>query len=115
MMLALEQREYADLQCLNVFHNETRLRGPVLMLAAWLAHAVQTYSARFVAKTDDDSYVHLPRLLQLLRAVDRRPLVFLGKASLPEPTCTPDQIGRLISDARGAPTACMVPLAPQNI
>lgn len=69
-MLQLEERRYSDTVCLEVAHNETRLRGPVLMLAAWLAHAPRAFpTARFVAKVDDDSYVHLPRLVGLLRNV----------------------------------------------
>ena len=83
-MLQLEERRYSDTVCLGVAHNETRLRGPVLMLAAWLAHAPRAFpTARFVAKVDDDSYVHLPRLVGLLRNVPTAypsvPHVYIGK------------------------------------
>ena len=79
-VLQAETSRYADVACLAVPHNETRVRGPVLMLAAWLAYAPRTFpSAQFIGKCDDDSYLHIPRLLQLLRTVRGPPLVYLGK------------------------------------
>ena len=82
-VLRVETRRFADITCLNVQYNETRLRGPVLMLAAWLAHAPRAFpTVGYVAKVDDDSYVHIPRLVQLLRAVHApHRLVYLGKLS----------------------------------
>ena len=61
--------------------NETRVRGPVLSLAAWLSHASNHYrSAKFIAKMDDDSYLHVPDLVKILRAVDgQRRMLYLGK------------------------------------
>ncbi len=79
-VLQAETSRYADVACLAVQHNETRVRGPVLMLAAWLAYAPRAFpSAQFIGKCDDDSYLHIPRLLRLLRAVRGPPLVYLGK------------------------------------
>lgn len=79
-IIQAETSRYADVACLAVLHNETRVRGPVLMLAAWLAYAPRAFPlARFIGKCDDDSYLHIPRLLQLLRTVRGPPLVYLGK------------------------------------
>jgi len=79
-VLQAETSRYADVTCLAVLHNETRVRGPVLMLAAWLAYAPRAFpSAEFIGKCDDDSYLHIPRLLQLLHTVRGPPLVYLGK------------------------------------
>ena len=79
-LLQAETSQFADVACLAVPHNETRLRGPVLMLAAWLAYAPRAFpSALFIGKCDDDSYLHIPRLLQLLGTVRGPPLVYLGK------------------------------------
>ena len=78
-VLQAETSRFADIACLAVPHNETRLRGPVLMFAAWLALAPRAFPlARFIGKCDDDSYLHLPRLVQLLRTM-HEPLVYLGK------------------------------------
>ena len=67
--LASEVAQYHDLlRVESVFWNETRLRGPVLTLAAWLQHAAAHISgARFVAKVDDDSYLHAPDLAAMLK------------------------------------------------
>lgn len=71
-LLGAEERSYGDILRVDVPWNETRLRGPVLTLAAWVRHAsAHLPRARFVAKVDDDSYLHAPGLAQLLRhAVD---------------------------------------------
>lgn len=71
--LIAEQREHEDMLLLpTVAWDETRLRGTVLTLAAWLEHAATHLRARFVAKVDDDLYLHAPRLASMLRAL--RPL-----------------------------------------
>ena len=67
-LLRLEQAAHSDILRVNVPWNETRLRGPVLSVAAWLAYATRHLaSARFIAKLDDDAYMHTPELEKLLR------------------------------------------------
>jgi len=85
-MLHAEQRAHGDVLRVAVRWNETRLKGPMLSVAKWLEHAAVHYaSARFVAKMDDDAYVHAPRLEELLRATLRsspRPdRIYLGAVS----------------------------------
>ena len=67
--LAVEQRVNDDImRAATVPWNESRLRGPVLSLAAWLEFAAQEFGASpFVAKMDDDAYLHVADLLVLLR------------------------------------------------
>ena len=68
-LLSLEERAHGDVLRVPVAWNETRLKGPVLSFSAWLAHAADRYpAARFIAKMDDDAYVHAPRLEDLLHA-----------------------------------------------
>lgn len=69
--LALENKTHNDILGLDsIAWNETRLRGPVLCLAAWLRYAAAALPhARFVAKVDDDTYIHTPQLERMLRAV----------------------------------------------
>ena len=61
--------------------NETRLRGPVLSLAAWLTHASEHFhEARFIAKMDDDAYLHVPDLERLLRLhAPANDMLYVGK------------------------------------
>lgn len=48
-----------DMACFDhIAVNETRFRGPILCLAAWLRVAVHM-GASFVMKTDDDTWVHV--------------------------------------------------------
>ena len=69
-LLREENAEHADLLPVHVAWNETRMRGPVLSLGAWLRHATAAYpDAAFVAKVDDDVYLHLPDVEAMLRAV----------------------------------------------
>lgn len=64
------QRHDDLLRVTSIPWNETRLRGPVLSLAAWLRFAASRLSlARFVAKVDDDSYLHAPDLAVMLQQV----------------------------------------------
>lgn len=71
-MLTLEQQMYGDVVRVDVPWNETRLRGPVLSVAAWFTYAVRHLSsARFIAKLDDDAYVRSPHVEALLRSVLR--------------------------------------------
>ena len=69
VQLEQEVRRHGDLLRVgSVAWNETRLRGPVLTLAAWLQHAASHLSgARFIAKVDDDSYLHAPDLAAMLK------------------------------------------------
>ena len=78
-----ESQSHGDVILMNaVAWNETRLRGPVLTLAAWLRHvAVHLYQSRFVAKVDDDSYLHAPDLAMLLRSFAaqlQHPYAYIG-------------------------------------
>ena len=67
-LLVAEQREHGDVLRVDVPWNETRMRGPVLTLASWLRYAATRLpSVRFVAKVDDDSYLHAPGLARLLQ------------------------------------------------
>ena len=60
----------ADALCTGVSVRETRHRGPILALVAWLREAPRLYpSARFIAKADDDVYLHLGDLEHHLRAI----------------------------------------------
>ena len=74
-LLAAEQERYSDvLRAPTVAWNETRVRGPVLSLAAWLLHAVEHLStARFIGKMDDDAYLHAADFERLLRTVAASP------------------------------------------
>ena len=83
-LLSSETLDFGDVfRAQSVPWNETRLRGPVLSLHAWLRHAVGTFPRTpFVAKVDDDSYVQPAELAVLARAVSasvgpERP-VYLG-------------------------------------
>ena len=59
--LAMEQREHGDILEVDVPWNETRMRGPVLTLAAWTRYAATNLTtAKYVVKVDDDSYLHVP-------------------------------------------------------
>ena len=69
-LLATEQARYGDvLRMPSVAWNESRLRGPMLSLAAWMQYAAD-HQASFVAKMDDDAYLHAPDFERLLRTVE---------------------------------------------
>lgn len=71
-LLALEQSAHGDVWRADVPWNETRLRGPVLSVAAWLTHAPRAFPrSSFVAKLDDDAYFHAPDLEAMLRSALR--------------------------------------------
>ena len=71
--LAVEQRQNDDIARAAVPWNESRLRGPVLSLAAWLEFAAKEFHATpFVAKMDDDAYLHVADLLVLLRTAQAK-------------------------------------------
>ena len=71
MQLNTEHAQHADILRVPVPWDESRLRGPVLALAAFITHAAQTMRARYIAKVDDDSYVHVAGLEYLMRRVRR--------------------------------------------
>ena len=67
-LLQLEQAAHGDVLRVLVKWNETRLRGPVLSVNAWLTHAVQHLGHyRFIAKMDDDAYLNAPRIERVVR------------------------------------------------
>ena len=71
--LAVEQRQNDDIVRAAVPWNESRLRGPVLSLAAWLEFAAKEFhAAPFIAKMDDDAYVHVADLVVLLRTAQAK-------------------------------------------
>lgn len=71
-LLRLEHAAHGDVLRVDVPWNETRLRGPVLSVAAWLTYAVRELaSARFVAKLDDDAFVYAPGLEAVVREAMR--------------------------------------------
>mmetsp|Transcript_13958 Transcript_13958/g.37806 ORF Transcript_13958/g.37806 Transcript_13958/m.37806 type:complete len:336 (+) Transcript_13958:41-1048(+) len=82
--LSAEQRRHGDLHSVQVAWNETRQRGPVLSLVAWLRHAATALAhARFIAKLDDDFYMHVPTFEREIEAVsaslaDETDRVYLG-------------------------------------
>ena len=82
-LLTAEQERYGDvLRAPAVAWNETRLRGPVLSLAAWLQYAVMHHStAPFIGKMDDDAFLHAGDLERLLSTVATSPFstyVYMG-------------------------------------
>lgn len=85
-LLREEHRQHADVLRVSVPWNETRLRGPVLSVAAWLSFAVRELSsARFLAKLDDDAYLYAPALeglvRQVLRVAPHPERIYLGSMS----------------------------------
>lgn len=85
-LLALEQAAHGDMLQVKVPWDAGRLRGPVLCVAAWLAHVTHTISsARFVAKLDDDAFINVPQfvpwLAEVARAVPAPERVYLGPMS----------------------------------
>ena len=86
-LLQTEHQEYSDLlRVPTIPWNETRLRGPVLSVAAWFSHAAVAHAdALFIAKLDDDAYVHAPGLEALLRkariAAPNPDAIYLGAMS----------------------------------
>ena len=82
-LLTAEQEWYSDvLRAPTVAWNETRLRGPVLSLAAWLQYAVMHHStAPFIGKMDDDAFLHAGDFERLLSTVAASPFstyVYMG-------------------------------------
>ena len=77
-LLAAEQQRFNDVLELRVQWNETRFRGPVLSLALWLRHAA-SLDAKWIAKTDDDVYLHVPFLERFLRTQSPQRPAYLGR------------------------------------
>ena len=72
LQLEREARTQGDMLLVeSVAWNETRIRGPSLSLAWWLNYArAELKQARFIAKVDDDTYLHAPDLGRLLRHIE---------------------------------------------
>lgn len=72
-------RREADVLCSPVPHTEGRLRGPLLAMLWWFEYAANS-NASFIAKADDDVYVHVPDLLRIFRAIppDVASLAYFG-------------------------------------
>lgn len=70
-VLDVEQSLHNDLLILSgVAWNETRLKGPVLSLAAWIAHVASSPAyahTPLIGKLDDDAYIHPPAIEALAR------------------------------------------------
>ena len=68
-LLERERASFGDtLLADSIAWNESRVRGPVLVLAWWLQYAARALRhARFVGKVDDDAYLHAPDVEALLR------------------------------------------------
>lgn len=66
--LEQERGVYSDMLLAHtVAWDESRVRGPVLSLVWWLRYASKALAhAHFVAKLDDDAYIHAPDLERLL-------------------------------------------------
>ena len=71
-----EQQRFADVLEVAVPWNETRFRGPVLALAAWILYAAPI--AQWIAKTDDDVYLDIRNLEGLLRMLPAQQPILLG-------------------------------------
>ena len=67
-LLRREAHAHKDVLLLPaVAYNETRLRGPLLSLVEWLRFAAEHLShATFIAKVDDDTWLHTADLARLL-------------------------------------------------
>ena len=54
-------------------------KSPCLKTMWWYRHAVKTWpAATFIAKTDDDAYVHTLKLEHNMRRFASQPLVYIG-------------------------------------
>jgi len=75
LMRALERENatHRDIIGIDVAWNETRVRGPVLSLAAWLKYACDAYpSARYIAKMDDDAYLQTMEFERMLNVMHQQ-------------------------------------------
>jgi len=74
--LAAEQQKHRDLLMLEKVPER---KSPCLKTMAWYRWAVGHYvDITFIAKTDDDAYVHTPKLELNMRPFAPEPLVYIG-------------------------------------
>lgn len=74
-------RSEPDVLCSPIPAQESRLRGPILALHFWLGYALEAYpAARFICKSDDDVYLHVPDIEAHLRSIplSRAPHAYYG-------------------------------------
>ena len=64
--LTAEMQRHNDTLCTPLPASEGRLRGPVQTLHWWVRHAltVACTTCRWIAKADDDTYIHVPDVLR---------------------------------------------------
>ena len=65
--LRSEEAQHGDILRVSVPWDESRLKGPLLTLAAFITHEARRAAARYIAKVDDDAFVHVADLLALTR------------------------------------------------
>ena len=78
-----ENATFGDVVCTDVPENAGRLKGPSLIMLAWLRHALSQRSlrSRFIAVVDDDAYIQLADMLKLIQGLPRKsvsPLSYFG-------------------------------------
>jgi hypothetical protein len=74
--LATEQQQHRDLLMLEKVPER---KSPCLKTMAWYRWAVGHYAdVTFIAKTDDDAYVHTPKLELNMRPFASEPLIYIG-------------------------------------
>lgn len=74
--LVSEQEQFHDLLLLQTVPER---KSPCLKTMAWYKWAVRAYpTATFIAKTDDDAYVHTLKLEHNMRRFASNPLVYIG-------------------------------------
>ena len=63
-------RSEPDVLCTPVPAQESRLRGPILALYFWFAHALKTYpTATYICKSDDDVFLYSPDIEAHLHSI----------------------------------------------
>ena len=69
-----ENATFGDVVCTDVPENAGRLKGPSLIMLAWLRHALSQRSlrSRFIAVVDDDAYIQLADMLKLIQGLPRK-------------------------------------------
>ena len=76
--VARAENTSGDMLCASAPTSDGRLRGPIIALVWWLRHATVAFPmAAFYGKCDDDVYLHLPSVENMLRGV---PLALASQA-----------------------------------
>jgi len=76
--VARAENTSGDMLCAAAPTSDGRLRGPIIALVWWLRHATVAFPmAAFYGKCDDDVYLHLPSVENMLRGV---PLALASQA-----------------------------------